>query len=670
MKKTTTLLFIFFSLTSFSQDIGESEGKKEKPKISQESSDSSPKYEVKSEGGFVNGDISAANDELNKALWVEEKFAGESRTCNFKEKTADFRIFDLGTKIGDDCYKAVDSHHAELQKMLKEKHSDSKNQQTSSLQYQAESDVVQMKMTKAKERCGQVLALNIQYAGARANFVYNLGVVSERKKCRAAWVRLSEKRGNCGGNQRKTLSKFDEVYKKFDPVKSSGKVGQFVDFIEELSKQNNGCSGATLKKKEYHCGLFTKRLRKGHVICEYRNPSDRKRTSLLEDKDLNLYYFADSLANAISDLFISKAMAGSMWDELKSLSDSVSTGLVDNDQRLAPYIYDPMVRGVTYQSIISKKEETAGTYDKIVLENYGRSNLVGDIKDELNGVTEQASGSILDGVLNIDPSNPTALTDTNLEALDKLSIAMNKCTYGELPDGACKQSHLKWNEFYGEGENNHILTEIFDPQLNAFRASAMSELSKGRIFSKKMNAAMNGMAKSNKKIKDSKKSPSLSSYKKLASIGGMNLGEKNFMDATNRSWPQVKKALASNGNFQNLLGSLSNSKKEVGKKDQEQKGKNGVQVISETKSGDIQNSGLKQNANGGGQFKFEWNDDPNVSDEYHKKMEAEVERLVQNGEMPKNAGIDTNKSRNIFNIISRRYLITGYKALQLEEIDD
>ena len=62
-----------------------------------------------------------------------------------------------------------------------------------------------------------------------------------------------------------------------------------------------------------------------------------------------------------------------MWDEFRSMTDSVSTGLVDNDQRLAPYIYDLMVRGVTYQAIIDKKKETAGVYDKIVLENYGRS---------------------------------------------------------------------------------------------------------------------------------------------------------------------------------------------------------------------------------------------------------------------------------------------------------
>jgi hypothetical protein len=355
-----------------------------------------------------------------------------------------------------------------------------------------------MKITKAKERCSQVLALNVQFLGARANWIYNLGVVSERKKCVNAWKKLSEKNGACGGSQQRSLAKFEKVYERFDPIKSSEKVGQFVDYIERLSGENKGCKGFTLKSKEFNCGIFVKRLRKGHVICEYKD-GPRKTTSI----DNNLYYFVDSLTTALEEFLIPKAHAG-MWDELRSMTGAVSTGLVDHDQRLAPYIYDPMVRGVTYQAIIDKKKETAGVYDKIVLENYGRAGVVNDLKSELDS-TKQTTGAILQGVLDIDPKNPTALTEKNLEALDLLSVSINKCTYGALPDGACKEPHKKWNEFYGKGEGQTSLTDIFNPNLSAHRATALTELARGRVFSKKMNAAMRALDKENKDLSNDKR---------------------------------------------------------------------------------------------------------------------------------------------------------------------
>ena len=117
--------------------------------------------------------------------------------------------------------------------------------------------------------------------------------------------------GACCGAQQRSLAKFDKIYEKFDPIKSSEKVGQLVDYIEKLSEQNKDCKGYTLKSKEFHCGLFVKRLRKGHVICNYKD-EPRKTTSI----DNNLYYFVDSLAAALEKFIIPKAHAG-MWDEFR-----------------------------------------------------------------------------------------------------------------------------------------------------------------------------------------------------------------------------------------------------------------------------------------------------------------------------------------------------------------
>ena len=65
------------------------------------------------------------------------------------------------------------------------------------------------------------------------------------------------------------------------------------------------------------------------------------------------------------------------------------------------------------------------------------------------------------------------------------------------------------------------------------------------------------------------------------------------------------------------------------------------------------------------EFSFKWNEDPNFTDNYHEQMEKDVEKIVQNGQMPADSGISKRKDQNIFNIISRRYFVTGWQKLGL-----
>lgn len=145
----------------------------------------------------------------------------------------------------------------------------------------------------------------------------------------------------------------------------------------------------------------------------------------------------------------------------------------------------------------------------------------------------------------------------------------------------------------------------------------------------------------------------------------MNLGKNGFMDATNKSWPSIKRALASTGKYKNLLSVNSPSNGAPEKKDQGDSDKTSKLMTTTTEKVVAVGTGENQANVKAEEFSFKWNEDPNFTDNYHEQMEKDVEKIVQNGQMPADSGISKRKDQNIFNIISRRYFVTGWQKLGL-----
>jgi len=314
-----------------------------------------------------------------------------------------------------------------------------------------------------------------------------------------------------------------------------------------------------------------------------------------------------------------------------------------------------MVRGVTYQAILNGEEETASTYGKIVGENHSQSSVAIDLQNELKGATGQISDSVLAGVLDINPSNPSALTAANLAALNKLTENSNTCPFGRTSKGGCYESNLTAQDFPPITKKQKAQIGFFNPKGNAYRATALKEVSNGRLWSPRMQNAISVLKKENGKLLSDPKAPTLESYKRLAKAGGLNLPKATYTQTNSRNWKKLSKIFNPEGsNTTSLLGSNTNG--------------NSVKNSPSTKTETTTTSSVTFTKKGKNGEEEEW-DDPtdgsyaNVSDKFFDHVIGDQEN--EEYQMPASAQIESNRDTNLFQIISARYFKTGFRKLQL-----
>ena len=659
---------LLFAIQSVSAQSGTDYANNKKAIVEKETE---PLYEIKVKGdGYVYDDISQENNQLNKSLWVEHTIATESKRCNYEKKTADWVVFDYATQKANECYDLVEDHGDLIQDQLEEEYEKEKegvNGQIAAQRFAAKSEALRMKMEGLNKRCSRAWS-QVQYLGLRTNYVYSIWHVRRKQNCEKAWTKsISKSSGNCAKSQQAALKSYKELYARSSEVPAS-KQTAFVNEIKRLVNFERSCNSIKLAEKKLHCDSFIKGFENGVVSCDLNGANAEKTTSLQTSHSFLISFL---------DFVFDNAHAGKVWDEFESMKGGISEGLTTTQDVLPAYIFDPIVRGASMYSTVKDKKDSLSTYDKIAKERLGRLETNNEIIEELGeGVTESTSSlnSSIDKALYIDPDNPLAINDKNLEGFDEIAKKSQKCTYGMITSGemkgTCKGPNiLKMNEFYGTGEGQHIKSYYTNPVGLLRDANAVARyMASGRMYGKEASKAFNQLS-SHGLLSDGKDKKF--SFEKISKLAGVKLPKTSLAKIAEGEFEAIAYAMEKKKGTNSNTAVASSSSRRSFSPDQEkpisEEKSEKAKALEISESKEIRESGHVSSSNSPGEWKFNWEDQENVSDEYYKKMEQDVAKLVKEGEVPKDTGIHSQRNRDIFKIITRRYMVTGYTRLGLEE---